>query len=303
MTLSPDNNPGAPAKILICGGDGQLGSDLTRLLEKDHPVTSMDLDLDITDPSAVNAALDRIRPAIIINCAAYTAVDACETHKELSHKVNADGPANLASAGRERGCRLIHVSTDYVFDGEKTPPEPYDEEDAVNAVSWYGKTKLAGEEGVRREIENHIILRTSWLYGVRGANFLKTMLRLALSDPAREIRVVNDQHGSPTWSWRLARQIQALIPIECRGVRHATSEGHCTWFELAGHFLNKMNVPHALTPIPTEEYPTPTKRPMNSILENRGLKEQGVNVMRDWRQDVDQYVEQYRERLLEECAS
>ncbi len=303
MPLSPDNTPGAPAGILICGGDGQLGSDLTRLLQKDHPVTSMDLDLDITDPNAVNAALDRIRPSVIINCAAYTAVDACETHKELSHKVNAEGPANLAAAGRERGCRLIHISTDYVFDGEKPPPEPYDETDAVNPLSWYGKTKLAGEEAVREGIENHLILRTSWLYGVRGANFLKTMLRLALSDPDREIRVVNDQYGSPTWSLRLARQIHALIPIDIRGVRHVTSEGYCTWFELASHFLVKMNVPYNLTPIPTSEYPTPAKRPMNSIIENRGLKKQGVNVMKDWRHDVNAYVEQYRERLLEECTS
>ncbi len=303
MTLSPDNNPDAPGRILICGGDGQLGSDLTRLLEKDHPVTSMDLELDITDPSAVSAALDRIRPAIIINCAAFTAVDACESHKELSHKVNAEGPANLAAAGAERGRRLIHISTDYVFDGEKSPPAPYDEEDAVNPLSWYGKTKLAGEEAIRRGIENHLILRTSWLYGVRGANFLKTMLRLALSDPDREIRVVNDQYGSPTWSWRLAQQIQALLPIDCRGVRHATSEGCCTWFELASAFLEKMDVPHTLAPIPTEEYPTPARRPMNSILENRGLKEQGVNVMKDWRHDVNRYVEQYRERLLEECES
>ncbi|MCP4688977.1 MAG: dTDP-4-dehydrorhamnose reductase [Desulfobacterales bacterium] len=299
MTLSQGEKP----SILVCGGDGQLGSDLTRLLATDHPVTSMDLDLDITDPAAVKEALARIRPDIIVNCAAYTAVDACETHKELSHKVNADGPANLAGAGNEMGCRLIHISTDYVFDGEKPAPAPYDEEDPVNPLSWYGKTKLDGEAAVRDRIQNHLILRTSWLYGARGPNFLKTMLRLALSDPDREIRVVNDQFGSPTWSRRLAQQIQALIPTEIRGVHHATAEGHCTWFELAGHFLQRMDVPHTLTPIPTEEFPTPARRPMNSILENRALKNQGVNVMKEWRSDVNRYVEQYKERLLEEAVS
>ena len=288
-------------KIVILGGKGQLGSDCTKVLNEIYDVMSVDLDeLDITDISQVEAAAGNFGADVIVNCAAFTRVDDCETEKELACKVNVEGPCNLAVAAKNQGAQLIHISTDYVFDGRKRAPEPYTEKDAPNPISYYGVTKLAAEEAIRRTIDNHVILRTAWLYGIRGQNFLKTMLTLALKDPQREIKIVNDQFGSPTWSYRLALQIEKLIESGGNGTYHATSEGYCTWYELATHFLNKMGVSHSFVPCTTEAYPTPAVRPMNSILENKRLKEAGINLMQGWKSDLDEFVSTFRERLINE---
>ena len=288
-------------KIVILGGKGQLGSDCTKVLKEIHDVMSVDLDeLDITDISQVEAAAGNFGADVIVNCAGFTRVDDCETEKELACKVNVEGPGNLAVAAKNQGAQLIHISTDYVFDGRKRAPEPYTEKDDPNPISYYGVTKLAAEEAIRRTIDNHIILRTAWLYGIRGQNFLKTMLTLALKDPQREIKIVNDQFGSPTWSYRLALQIEKLIESGGNGTFHATSEGYCTWYELATYFLGKMGVPHSFVPCTTAEYPTPAVRPMNSILENRRLKEAGINLMQGWKSDVEEFVFRFRDRLINE---
>lgn len=288
-------------KIVILGGKGQLGSDCTKVLKEIHDVMSVDLDeLDITDISQVEAAAGNFGADVIVNCAAFTRVDDCETEKELACKVNVEGPGNLAVAAKNQGAQLIHISTDYVFDGRKKAPEPYTEKDAPNPISYYGVTKLAAEEAIRRTIENHIILRTAWLYGIRGQNFLKSMLTLALKDPQREIKIVNDQFGSPTWSYRLALQIAKLIESRGNGTYHATSEGYCTWYGLATYFLGKMGVPHSFVPCTTAEYPTPAARPMNSILENKRLKESGINLMQGWKSDLDEFVFRFRDRLINE---
>ena len=288
-------------KIVILGGKGQLGSDCTKVLKEIHDVMSVDLDeLDITDISQVEAAAGNFGADVIVNCAGFTRVDDCETEKELACKVNVEGPGNLAVAAKNQGAQLIHISTDYVFDGRKRAPEPYTEKDDPNPISYYGVTKLAAEEAIRRITDNHIILRTAWLYGIRGQNFLKTMLTLALKDPQREIKIVNDQFGSPTWSYRLALQIEKLIESGGNGTFHATSEGYCTWYELATYFLGKMGVPHSFVPCTTAEYPTPAVRPMNSILENRRLKEAGINLMQGWKSDVEEFVFRFRDRLINE---
>jgi dTDP-4-dehydrorhamnose reductase len=146
-------------------------------------------------------------------------------------------------------------------------------------------------------------LRTAWLYGFRGGNFLKTILKLALKHPQEEIKVVKDQFGSPTWSYRLSIQIARLIAARGQGTYHATSEGYCTWYELARYFLEKMGIAHSLVPCTTDEYPTPASRPMNSILENRHLKTEDINLMPDWRDDLDEFVSLFRERLIDEAAS
>jgi dTDP-4-dehydrorhamnose reductase len=264
---------------------------------------SVDLDeLDITDVSEVEAVARDFGADVMINCAAFTRVDECETEKELACKVNVDGPGNLAAAAKKQGAQLIHISTDYVFDGRKKAPEAYTEQDDPGPISYYGVTKLAAEEAIRRITDNHIILRTAWLYGIRGQNFLKTMLTLALKDPQREIKIVNDQFGSPTWSYRLALQIEKLLESGGNGTYHATSEGYCTWYGLAAYFLGKMGVPHSFVPCTTEEYPTPAARPMNSILENRRLKEAGINLMQGWKSDVDEFVSRFRERLINETG-
>jgi dTDP-4-dehydrorhamnose reductase len=295
--------PGEPVmKILISGCDGQLGSDCGQVLRKNHEVVGVDLkDMDITDAAIVKEVIYRVTPDIVVNCAAYTNVDACEKDRSLAWRVNVEGPKNLASMVETYGGRLIHISTDYVFDGWKNPPEPYLEDDEPNPLSNYGRTKLEGERAVIQATDRHVILRTAWLYGVRGQNFLKTMLVLALKKPEEKIRVVNDQFGSPSWSYRLALQIEKLIQVNAYGVYHATSAGHCTWYELAKGFLEAIGVPHALIPCATEDYPTPAPRPRNSILENRRLKEQDINVMPHWQQDLDQFVSMFGERLIREA--
>jgi dTDP-4-dehydrorhamnose reductase len=258
-------------------------------------------ELDITDSSNVDRIIGHLTPEIILNCAAYTNVDACEAEREPAWKINVEGPKNLASGVTKYGGLLIHISSDYVFDGRKEPPEPYVEDDEPNPLSYYGRTKLEGEVAVMQATGQYIILRTAWLYGVHGRNFLKTILKLALRDPDKKLKVVNDQFGSPTWSYRLALQIAELIEKNGRGTYHATAEGHCTWYELAGHLLGKVGIRHSLIPCMTDEYPTPAIRPRNSILENKRLKKAGINLMKDWLHDMNQFVSNFQEQLLNEA--
>ena len=284
-------------KILITGNRGQLGADCTSVI----PVAQgVDLpEIDITDRFQCLKTLDSLRPSVIINCAAYTAVDACETDSNC-WKVNAAGPENLAGWAAANGAFLVQISTDYVFDGKRPLFESYSEQDAPAPVSEYGKSKLAGEQAVLASGADAAILRTAWLYGAHGRNFLKTMLRLALQNPGREIRVVNDQFGSPTWSHTLARQIEAVMNARATGVFHATSEGYCSWFELAARFLNLMDVPHRIAPCTTAEYPTPARRPANSILENAALKQKGINLFENWETGLERFVAEHRAALITE---
>jgi len=286
-------------KVAICGGKGQLGRDCTDVLERKHEVKAVDLDeLDITIPSDVDAFIHGFTPDVVINCAAYTQVDKCETEKEPAWRINVKGPENLARSVQKLGSRLIHISTDYVFNGKKKLPDPYVEEDATEPLSYYGMTKLESEEAVRKATDCHVILRTAWLYGITGHNFLKTMLKLTLNDPERKIGVVNDQFGSPTWSYRLALQIEKMIEGGSLGTFHATSDGYCSWYELATCFLEGMGIPHSIIPCTTAEYPTPAQRPANSILENRNLKKAKIDIMPTWKDDVDQFIRMHKERLI-----
>jgi dTDP-4-dehydrorhamnose reductase len=288
-------------KIMITGDKGQLGTDCTKVIGETHDVLGVDIDeVDITKLPDIELLVQQFRPNIIVNCAGYTRVDDCEIEKELAWKANVTGAENLAKCAEKYGDRLIHISTDYVFDGRKKVPEPYVETDKTNPISNYGMSKLEGEKAIQNTTNRFIILRTAWLFGVNGHNFLKTMLKLSLRSSDTKIKVVNDQFGSPTWSYRLAHQIERLVETNAQGIFHATSEGHCTWYELAVYFLKKMNVPHTIIPCTTEEYPTPAPRPMNSILENRNLKEKGMNIMADWKSDVDEFVLNFREVLLKE---
>ncbi len=288
-------------KIVIIGSSGQLGSDCCKVLSKNHDAVGCDVPhIDIGNQDNVDEYLTSMQPDVIINCAAYTAVDACESELQLSWKVNAEGPKNIAQAAARLNARLIHISTDYVFDGNKPAPEPYIETDLPNPLSQYGKSKLAGEEAVIQHVANHAILRTAWLYSSTGRNFLKTMLKLAVTTPDRELQVVNDQHGSLTWSYTLAQQISTLLASELTGIMHATSEGYSSWYGAARYFLDAMQVPYTMSPCTTEEYPTPAHRPANSILENKILKEVGISTFRSWQEDIDAFVAQNREQLLAE---
>jgi dTDP-4-dehydrorhamnose reductase len=289
-------------KLLIAGAKGQLGHDCLDVLRGRHELLGLDLpELDIADAGSVAGALDRFPAHVIVNCAAYTKVDAAETERDAAWRVNVEGARALGEAAARRGCRVIHISTDYVFDGRKPVPQPYVESDPTGPQCHYGVTKLAGEIALQKTGARCAILRTAWLYGAHGPNFLKTMLRLAVKHPGKPIRVVADQHGSATWSWRLAQQIAAIIEADAEGLFHATAEGHGTWFELAGFFLQQMGVPHEVTAITTADYPTPARRPANSILENARLKTAGLNGMVPWQVDVAEFVRRYRDRLGEEA--
>jgi dTDP-4-dehydrorhamnose reductase len=289
---------------MITGAGGQLGQDCLLVFGADHRVSALGhRELDITRQERVAETVENIRPDLIINCAAHTGVDACESEEERARDLNVAGPRYLAESADRQGSLLVHVSTDYVFDGQKPITAGYAEADEPGPLSVYGKTKLAGEKAVSEETENHIILRTAWLYGIQGHNFLKTILRLACADPDRQLKVVNDQFGSPTWSYRLAQQIKKLVEKDARGIYHATAEGVCTWYELADYFLEKMNVPHRLVPCTSEEFPTAAVRPKNSILENRRLKAAGINIMAPWQDDVAHYTVQFAEELLHSVAA
>ncbi len=291
-------------KILITGANGQLGSDCQKILAHNHTLIPCDLNtptpLNIGNGAAVKAIFTKEKPDIIINCAAFTAVDRCETETELTWRANATGPENLAKEAAIIGARLIHVSTDYVFDGNKPVPEAYKEDDATNPLSEYGRSKLAGEKAILQHLDNTAILRTAWLYSATGGNFLKTMLKLAIADPKRELKVVDDQYGSLTWSYPLAQQIEQLLDSDIRGVVHTTAEGYSSWYEAACYFLDKINQPYTMRPCTTAEYPTPAHRPANSILENAKLKEKGCNLFVSWQEHLDQFVTLHGDALYRE---
>jgi dTDP-4-dehydrorhamnose reductase len=279
-----------------------LGTDVVEILRGTHVILARKRSgLDIADLAAVEKVMLSFTPAIVINCAAYTRVDDCEEQRQLAFTVNVTGPKNLALCVSRYGGKLIHISTDYVFDGARTAPNPYVEEDEPAPVSYYGQTKLEGERVMRELAQHCIIVRTAWLYGVVGRNFPKTILKLAIQDPQKTIKVVNDQFGSLTWSYRLARQIARLIEVDGQGIYHATAEGYSSWYEGAVTFLKLMGVPHNVHPCTSAQYPTRAVRPRNSILENRRLKMESINCMRPWEEDLEEFVALNRERLMREA--
>jgi dTDP-4-dehydrorhamnose reductase len=289
--------------VLITGAKGQLGTDCLDVFKDTSGLTGVDLpEVDLSDRSQCWSALDRIRPEIIVNCAAYTAVDACETDSGC-WKANADLPGHLAEWVEANRGFLIHVSTDYVFSGDKPLFEASLETDHPNPISEYGRSKLAGEQVIAERTERYAILRTAWLYGAHGGNFLKTMLRLTLQNPEKEFKVVADQWGSPTWSHTLARQIKAIAEERATGIFHASSEGYCSWYDLACAFLDELAIEHQFVPCASEEFPTPTKRPANSILENAHAKDLGFNVFSDWKTELKQFVDQNGTSVLKEIKS
>lgn len=275
--------------VFIAGNKGQLGRDCTEVFGN-CGVCGADLpQFDASDRQICRDVLDEHRPDIVVNCAAFTAVDACETEKEAAWKANADAPRWMAEWCRDNGAFLVHVSTDYVFSGDRPLYEPYIETDPPGPVSGYGRSKLAGEQAVAGTFGDFAILRTAWLYGLNGKNFLYTMLNL--SREGRALKVVNDQFGSPTWSKTLARQIRAVAEARATGVFHASSEGYCSWYELACTFLDLIGESHQIAPCSTAEYPTPAARPANSILENERLKQQDLNLFCDWKEDLARFAD------------
>jgi dTDP-4-dehydrorhamnose reductase len=289
-------------KIILTGKNGLLGRDCLAVFQSRHEVLALGhRELDISDLAQVEEAVSRFRPEAIVNCAAFTQVDLCETERDAAVQGNITGPRNLALNAAHHDALLVHISSDYVFDGMKPVPTPYLEGDLTGPLSWYGRTKLEGEKIIQSNTDRYAIVRTAWLYGWHGPNFLKKILKLALSPQIPELKVVDDQFGSPTWSYRLAQQLARLLEAGGQGIYHASAEGYCTWFELTRHFLDRLGVDKPVRPCPTSDYPTPAVRPKNSILENRRLKEEGLNVMRPWQEDVEEFVAAFGQDLLAEA--
>ena len=275
-------------KLLILGANGQLGQDCKKLFQDDYDVVALDLpDIDITSVDSLASIIKKVKPEIVVNCAAWTAVDKAEDNEELCRRINSDGPKNIVNALNGTNAVLVHISTDYVFDGTKQLFSAYTEDDETNPVSVYGRTKREGELPVLA-YKNGAVLRTAWLYGESGNNFLRTMLKLSMQD--RPIRVVADQWGSPTSSASLAKQIGTLLQSFTPGLYHATSQGYCNWYQLTIRFFEAAGIKHEVIPITTAEYPTPAKRPTNSILENKNFQRLGIDVMPNWEDEVDAFA-------------
>jgi len=279
-------------KVLVVGCNGMLGQDLTlHLGRSEHDAVGLDIPaIDITDGVELQSKLERLAPALVINCAAYTAVDRAESEHELAFSVNRDGPANLARVCGSQGAVLVHISTDYVFDGNHRAP--YRETDPANPLGVYGQSKWEGEEAVRRELAEHLIVRTAWLFGARGQNFVKTMLRL--SREREEVRVVADQFGCPTWTGDLA---DALVSVANQieqnrasiqwGTYHFCGSGKTTWHGFAeaivaeGRQREQLRVKRVV-PITTAEYPTPAARPAWSVLDCGKIERNFGIVANNW---------------------
>lgn len=278
-------------KVLLTGGRGQLGLELSRQFQSygdQYEVISTDYDvLDITRFERVKAYLQEHKPEVVINCAAHTAVDLAETDIENAYKINALGPKHLAMVCDEIGAKLVQVSTDYVFDGEN--PDPRREDDRVSPQSIYGTSKLDGENHVKTFCKRHFIVRTAWLYG-EGNNFVRTMLKLAKTNP--ELSVVGDQFGSPTYTKDLAKAIIDLIQTEYYGTYHGTCEGECSWHDFACEVFRLMDNPIKVNKVTSEQFVRPAKRPKYSVLDNFNLKLYGLNSFRTWQEALADYLEQ-----------
>ncbi|MBW2077195.1 MAG: dTDP-4-dehydrorhamnose reductase [Deltaproteobacteria bacterium] len=289
-------------KILLTGAKGQLGSECKEVMKSDYEVIDTDLEeFDITSWDNVILTISQLSPDIILNCAAFTNVDECETKRRESERINVEGPRNLAQGAARYEKVIVHISSDFVFNGRKRLPQPYFEDDPMSPLSFYGVTKMESETAVKQNALNYILIRTGWLYGIRGDNFIKRILALALQKDQESLRVVNDQFGSPTWSYRLAQQIKVLIDKGKEGVYHATSEGYCSRYEWVQYILERMDIKIPVFPCTSDEYPTPAKRPANSILENRQLKTEGLNIMPSWQKDLDTFLDTYGETLVKDA--
>jgi len=275
-------------RTLITGARGMLGSDLMRAFASQNPAGLSSADMDITNRDAVRTVLHEKRPQWVIHAAGMTHVDGCELDPESAYRVNGLGSRNLALACEEVGATLLYVSTDYVFDGEKS--EPYTEFDPTHPLSVYGKSKLAGEMFVREFCRRHCIVRTSWLFGKNGKNFVQTVLRLAAGGD--DLRIVSDQVGSPTYTWHLAQKIGEIVTSGRLGIYHITNSGHCSWFELAQATLRSRQHSARVVPITTAEYPTPARRPRSSILRNYILELEGITLLPPWQQALSEYLAQ-----------
>lgn len=281
-------------RVLITGADGQLGRDAAEIFAAaGHAVFAAGREqLDITDQIQCDTVTSGFKPDVILHCAAYTAVDAAEQDEDGAYFINADGTRNMAVAAEKCGAKLIYISTDYVFDGESELP--YREYDSPSPRSVYGKSKLAGEMLVQSLTSRFFIVRTSWVYGQHGQNFVGTIRRLAQEKPV--IQVVNDQTGAPTYTVDLSRFLLALAQTEKYGIYHASNTGACSWYEFAEAILQEeaaitgKAAAAKLVPCTTDEFPRPAPRPRSSILDHMAIRNSGLTDLRPWREALREFL-------------
>jgi len=293
-------------KVLITGVKGQLGSRLAEILAdgasslgqlplklSPKQILGVDLpELDITNLTHVRRYVEAGQPEVIVNCAAYTHVDGCEIDTDAAFAVNTLGARNMAMAAQSVGAKIIHISTDYVFEGNGT--KPYVEWDICNPQSAYGHTKHLGEQYVRDFCSRYFIVRTAWLYGLTGGNFVKAILKKA--DETGALTVVGDQFGNPTYAEDLSHHIVKLLATEEYGVYHCTNNGICSWYDFASEIIRLSGIKCSITSCSSEDYPSPTKRPAYSALDNRMLRCTIGDEMRDWKDAVKDFMDQYWKR-------
>ncbi|GGE72041.1 dTDP-4-dehydrorhamnose reductase [Priestia taiwanensis] len=273
-------------RVLITGAEGQLGKELCSMFRQEgytvFPLNKKELN--ITDVSHINGVLDQLNPGVIINAAAFTKVDLCETEIDKALAINALGPYYLAKEAKKRKMKLLHISTDYVFSGESVLP--YKETDTMQPINMYGKSKQLGEELACAINSDITIVRTSWLYGHSSSNFVHTMKRLA--ETRDEIHVVHDQQGCPTYTKDLGVAIKKLLAAP-PGIYHVSNSGSCTWFEFAAEIMKLLNKPTKVIPISSEEYKMAAKRPKNSVLCHEKMNQLGIHV-RHWQEGLREYI-------------
>ena len=277
-------------KVLVTGVRGQLGYDVVNELGK-RGLEAIGVDIqemDITDAESVNRVIGEAAPDAVIHCAAYTAVDAAEDNVEICRKVNADGTQNIANMCKKLDIPMIYISTDYVFDGQGERPWLPDDERAP--LNVYGQTKYEGELAVQNTLDKYFIVRIAWVFGVNGKNFIKTMLNLGKTRD--HLTVVNDQFGSPTYTYDLARLLVDMIQTDKYGIYHATNEGICTWYEFACEIFRQAGLNVSVAPVTADQYPAKAKRPSNSRMSKDKLEENGFERLPSWQNALDRYLKE-----------
>lgn len=276
-------------RILVTGVKGQLGFDVMNELEKrGHTAIGVDVEeMDITDAEAVEKEMKADNLDAVIHCAAYTAVDAAEDNRETCMRVNADGTKNIARVCKELDLKMVYISTDYVFDGKGE--RPWEPDDARSPLNVYGESKYQGELAVEEYLDKYFIVRIAWVFGVNGKNFIKTMLKLG--ETHKEINVVNDQTGSPTYTYDLAVLLADMVETEKYGRYHATNEGLCTWYEFAKEIFKQAGMDVKVSPVSSEEFPAKAKRPHNSRMDKSKLTDNGFALLPTWQDALKRYLE------------
>lgn len=280
-------------KVLVTGVKGQLGHDVVKeLLFRNHLAVGVDIEeMDITDAEKVRKVISEAECDAVIHCAAYTAVDAAEDNEELCRRINAEGTKNIARVCQEQDISMMYLSTDYVFSGDGE--RPWKPDDAKQPLNVYGQTKYEGELAVQNYLDRYFIIRISWVFGLNGGNFIKTMLNLGKTRDV--ITVVNDQIGSPTYTRDLAVLMVDMIETDKYGIYHASNEGICSWYEFANEIFRQAGISVMVKPVTSDEYPSKAKRPSNSRMDKTKLVANGFKLLPHWQDALSRYLEELSE--------